>query len=123
MNNGLTYTRGTTYNLTHTYTAPTYLGATLIFTVKNVPNDSDETDLTNALFTPKHVTMSGSSFPQTTPITINPTDVAVTMQPGKYYYSVKVIDTEGEEFVVATGTFTLVAATTNETSYCKIQQP
>lgn len=114
MNPALTYPRGTTYNLTHNYTAPTYLGATLIFTVKNVPNDSDETDLTNALMAPKVITMSGSSFPQTTLITINPADVSLDMEPGKYYYSVKVIDTQGAEYIVASGVFTLVAFTTNE---------
>lgn len=116
MNPAITYTRGTTYNLTHTYTAPTYLGATLIFTVKTVQNDTDNTDLTNAVMTPKKITMTGSTFPQTTPITIHPTDVAVTMAPGKYFYSIKVIDTQGEEFIVASGTFNLEAVTTNETS-------
>jgi hypothetical protein len=114
MNPALTYPRGTTYNLTHNYTAPTYLGATLIFTVKNVPNDSDITDLTNALMTPKVITMSGSTFPQTTPIAINPGDVAVSEEPGKYYYSVKVIDTHGGEYIVASGPFNLTAFTTNE---------
>ncbi len=114
MNPALTYPRGTTYYLTHTYTAPTYLGATLLFVVKNVPNDSDETDLTNALMTPKVISMGGSSFPQTTLIRINPADVAVTKTPGKYYYSVKVIDTNGDEFIVASGVFNLTAFTTNE---------
>lgn len=114
MNPAITYTRGTTYNLTHTYTAPTYLGAKLIFTVKTVQNDTDITDLTNAVMTPKVITMSGSSFPQTTNIVINPADVAVTMEPGKYYYSIKVIDTQGEEYIVAQGRFDLVAYPTNE---------
>lgn len=114
MNPPIVYTRGTSYDLTHTYTAPTYLGATLIFTVKNVPNDSDETDLTNALMIPKVITMSGSSFPQTTPITINPADVEVSKLPGKYYYSVKIIDTQGKEYPAASGVFTLAAITTNE---------
>lgn len=116
MNPAITYTRGTTYGLTHTYTAPTYLGAILIFTVKTVPNDTDHTDLTNAVMTPKRVTMTGSTFPQTTSITINPNDVAVTTEPGKCYYSIKVIDTQGEEFIVVKGVFNLEATTTNETS-------
>jgi hypothetical protein len=116
MNPALEYTRGTTYFLTHTYTAPTYLGATLLFGVKSVPNDTDPTDSTNAIMTYKRISMTGSSFPQTTLIHINPTDVAVTVIPGKYYYTVKVFDTEGDEFVVAQGTFQLSASTVNETS-------
>lgn len=114
MNPNLTYTRGTTYNLTHTYTAPQYLGVTLIFTVKTVQNDTDITDLSNAVMTPKVIDMTGSSFPQTTLITINPADVAVTMDPGNYYYSIKIIDTHGEEFIVAQGRFALVAYPTND---------
>jgi hypothetical protein len=114
MNPALTYPRGTTYSLTHTYTAPQYLGVTLIFTVKTVKNDSDITDITNAIMTPKVITMSGSSFPQTTPITIDPGDVSVNTKPGKDYYSIKVIDTQGNEYIVASGVFNLTAFTTNE---------
>lgn len=113
----ITYTRGTTYNLTHTYAAPTYLGAHLIFTVKNTQYDTDETDTTNAIMTPKVLAMSGSTFPQTTAIVINPTDVAVSMAPSKkYYWSIKVFDTNGQQFLVAQGTFVLSASTTNETT-------
>ena len=102
--------------MTHNYTAPTYLGATLLFGVKSVPNDTDPTDSTNAIMTYKRITMSGSSFPQTTLIEINPNDVPVTVIPGKNYYTVKIIDTEGNEFVVAQGVFQLTASTVNETS-------
>jgi hypothetical protein len=112
----LTYTRGTTYYLTHTYTAPTYLGATLIFTVKTVQNDTDATDVTNAVLTPKKITMTGSTFPQTTQIKISPTDVPSTIAPGNYYYSIKVIDSNGDEYPCDSGQFTLKAITTNETS-------
>jgi len=114
MNPALTYTRGTSYAATHTYVAPVYLGATLLFTVKSVPNDTDITDTTNAIMTPKVITMSGSSFPQTTVIQINPADVSVDTEPGKYYYSIKVIDTAGKEYAAASGVFNLEAITTNE---------
>ena len=114
MNSDITYTRGTTYTVTHNYTAPQYLGATLIFTVKTVPNDTDETDLTNAVMTPKVISMHGSVFPQTTTFDINPADVPVTQQPGKDYYSIKVIDTNGDEYIVAQGVFNLKAYPTNE---------
>jgi hypothetical protein len=111
------YTRGTTYYLTHKYTAPTYLGATLLFVVKTLENDSDATDLTNAVMAPKRVTMTGSTFPQTTTIKILPADVAVTILPSdNYWYSIKVIDSNGDEYIVDSGNFTLNAETANETS-------
>jgi hypothetical protein len=112
----LTYTRGTTYYLTHTYTAPQYLGVTLIFTVKTAANDSDSTDVTNSIMTPKRISMTGSTFPQTTVIKINPADVASTVVPNNYYYSIKVIDSNGDEYPCDSGSFTLKAITTNETS-------
>ena len=117
MANTISYTRGTSYALTHTYTAPQYLGEYLIFTVKTVQNDTDNTDLTNAVMPPKVIAMSGSSFPQSTNISIAPTDVEVTMPPNnRYYWSIKVIDTSGAEYIAAQGTFALVAYTTNEMS-------
>jgi hypothetical protein len=117
MANTITYTRGTSYGLTHTYTAPQYLGEYLIFTVKTVQNDTDNTDLTNAVMPPKVIDMTGDAFPQSTGIVIMPTDVPVTTPPNnRYYWSIKVIDTSGAEYIVAQGTFALVAYTTNETS-------
>lgn len=117
MANKITYTRGTTYKITHTYTAPEFLGATLIFTAKDVPYDSDDTDTANAVVPPKSITMSGSTFPQTTVIEIEPADVALTILPDTdYSYSIKVIDTAGKEYIADSGQFILVATTTNETS-------
>ncbi len=113
MANKILYTRGTTYKLTHTYTAPTYLGVTLLFTVKNAKYDSDVTDVTNSIMTPKTLSMSGSTFPQTTTITINPSDIADTVVPATYYYSLKVIDSSGAEYKCDSGTFVLEGITTN----------
>lgn len=110
----ITYTRGTTYSLTHNYTGPA-LGATLYFVVKNVANDSDAADTANSLFAPKVVTMTGSTFPQTTAVTINPSDVALTKLPGTYYYSLKVKDVNGHEYLCDSGQFILEAVTVNET--------
>lgn len=72
----IVYTRGTTYYLTVNYTAPTYLGTKVFFTAKNTKYDSDATDATNAIFTPKTASMSGSSFPQSVTLKISPGDVA-----------------------------------------------
>lgn len=111
----LTYTRGTTYRITHSYTAPTYLGATLYFTVKTSEFNTDATDVSEAVMTPKTIVMSGSVFPQTTTITIAPTDVATSVEPGDYFYSIKVVDSNGDEYVVDSGQFILQAVTTNRT--------
>lgn len=110
----ITYNRGTTYRLTHKYTAPTYFGENLIFTVKTVENDDDATDTTNIIMTPKEVAMSGSSFPQTTEIVIDPPDVAVTVDPGTYFYSIKVFDSNGDEYIADSGKFILTAVPTND---------
>ena len=109
------YNRGTTYSLTHLYTAPIYFGSTLYFTVKNVEYDADTTDITNSIMTPKTATMTGSSFPQTTIVTILPTDIADTVPPQDYFYSLKVKDSTGAEYLADSGTFTLNASTTNRT--------
>lgn len=111
----ITYVRGTTYSITSNYTGPA-LGSTLKFTVKIVANDSDSSDTANAVLSPKSVAMSGSTFPQTTTITIAPTDVSLSKLPGNYFYSLKVIDSLGHEYVADSGQFVLQAITTNETS-------
>lgn len=109
------YNRGTTYAITHNYTGPS-LGATLFFTVKNVQDDSDNTDLTNALLTPKNIPMSGTAFPQQTIITIMPTDIPDTIDPGDYFYDIKVLDTSGNLYLCDSGTFSLIATPTNRTT-------
>lgn len=113
MNNSINYTRGTTYVISFTYTAPTYLGETLLFTVKDVPYDTDATDVSNSIMTPKTISMTGTSFPQTVEVPIAPTDVADTVNPGKYFYSAKVVDTNGGEYIIASGPFVLSATSTN----------
>lgn len=108
----ITYARGTTYSITHNYTGP-ILGATLYFTVKNVEFDTDGTDVSNSILTPKNLPMSGSTFPQTTTITIGPFDIADTVVPSDYFYDIKVLDTSGNVYLCDSGTFTLTASPTN----------
>lgn len=83
--------------------------------MKNLEYDDDVTDVTNSIMTPKTLTMSGSTFPQTTVVTILPTDIADSVIPNDYYYSLKVKDTTGAEYLADSGTFTLNASTTNRT--------
>lgn len=108
----IVYNRGTTYVVTHNYTGPV-IGVTLYFTVKTVEFDSDATDTATAVLTPKNVTMSGTTFPQQTIITITPTDVADTVDPGDYFYDIKVLDSSGSVYLCDSGTFTLNATPTN----------
>jgi hypothetical protein len=89
------------------------LGETLYFTVKNVEYDADNTDTTESLLTPKTITMTGSTFPQSTVITINPADIADTVDPGDYYYDIKVLDTNGDVYLCVSGSFVLTASPTN----------
>ena len=112
MNNKLTYPRTTTYTITHEYTGP-YLGTTLYFTVKSVQYNSDATDVTDSIMTPKNIPMTDTTFPQTTVITINPTDIADTVDPGNYFYDIKVLDTNGDVYLCTTGTFVLTASPNN----------
>lgn len=116
MNPKITYARGSSYAITHTYTAPTYLGSILYFVVKSVANDTDVSDTTNTIMPAKVISMTGSTFPQTTTITINPTDVPVSAPPGNYFYSIKVKDTTSKEYIcVLSAPFVLTASTVNET--------
>ena len=112
MNNELTYPRTTTFTITHEYTGP-HLGQTLYFTVKSVPFDADATDVSDSILTPKNIAMSGSTFPQTTVITINPADIADTVTPGNYFYDIKVLDTNADVYLCTSGQFVLTASPNN----------
>lgn len=109
----ITYDRGTTYTLTHIYQkngVNSSDGVTLFFTVKSVDNDTDATDSTAIL--QKNVSMSGA----TNTITILPTDIPVTQEEGKYFYDLKVKESETVTYKVDEGTFVLNASPTNRNS-------
>jgi len=106
--------RGTTYTIAVEYSrngVPTTLvGATVRFTVKTVEYDTSTTDATAVLI--KNVT-SGDSNGNAT-ITINPSDTA-TLEPGTYYYDVKVdVHSNGAEvYKINEGTIILDGSPTN----------
>jgi hypothetical protein len=109
----ITYERGTTYTITHTYQkngVDSTDGATLFFTVKSDQYDTSTDDSTAIV--KKTVTMSGA----TNTFTIDPTDVADTVDPGDYYYDMKVKETGGAIYGVDSGTFKLIAQPTNRES-------
>jgi hypothetical protein len=109
----IVYTRGTTYAVGITYSNTSGVaGAYALMTVKSSPGyDTDATD-SQSIIPPKEVTMVAGAAT----ITIQPSDVGLNTPPGNYYYSVKVIDTEDEEYVIDSGTFKLVVVSTNRTS-------
>jgi hypothetical protein len=109
----ITYERGTRATWTHKYLVngvAATTGTTLLFTVKKAANDTDATDTTAII--KKNITMSGS----TNVITILESDVAPTVAPGQYHYSIKVVDSVSGPLLADSGTFILNADTTNRTS-------
>lgn len=108
----ITYNRGTKQVMTHNYLIyglPATTGQTLLFTVKPVKYDADDTD-SAATTLKKTITMAGSA----NLITILASDIADTVKPGTYFYDIKIIDSvSGGPFLADSGTFNLVATPTN----------
>lgn len=107
------YIRSTTMAITHTYRKngeDSDAGQVLFFTVKADEYDSDETDASALI--KKNITMNGA----TNIITIEPTDISDSVEPGKYFYDLRVKEAGGNIYLVDSGTFTLVATPTNRES-------
>lgn len=106
VNRGTTYTIGIVYKKDG---APaTLVGATVRFTMKSSEYDSDTSD-TSALIK-KDIT-SGDSGGNAT-IVIAPADTA-TIDPGKYYYDIKVEEASGDIYKIDEGKVTLDGSPTN----------
>lgn len=111
--NQLDYERNTTYTITHTYNkngVPSSDGITLFFTAKTAQFDTNTSDATAIV--KKTVSMSGP----TTVFTINPEDVSDNVVAGKYFWDIKVKESDGPPKVIlpaASGTFNLMAHPTN----------
>jgi hypothetical protein len=109
----MTYVRSTTFKFTHTYQkngVNSSDGISLLFTVKPTEFDSDASDST-AILT-KTVAMTGA----TTVVTIDPTDIADTVAPGDYFFSIHIKESNGPPAVIypgISGTFKLVGDSTN----------
>lgn len=104
------YNRGTTMAITHTYQKngePSDAGETLFFTVKPDEFDTSANDSTATV--KKDVTMNGA----TNIITIEATDIDDTVEPGTYYYDVKVKENGGNIYLVDSGEFIINATPTN----------
>ena len=107
--------RGTTYTRTLNYSVngepASLVGATVRFTVKTSEYDSDATDSSAVIS--KDVTDGTEDGVAT--ITIEPSDTA-TLEPGKYFYDIKVQDSTGNIFKVDEGTIELDGSPTNRLS-------
>lgn len=107
----INYTRNTTLTFGVVYNnANDVPGETVMFTVKSVQFDDSATDATAILQKDASITDGAANF------TINPTDIADTIAPGKFFYDVKVLDTSGAIYMIDSGQFTLTAWPTNRES-------
>lgn len=109
INRGTTYTIGLTCQ--RNGQPATLVGATVRFTVKTSEYDSSTTDAT-AVIT-KNIT-NGTAGGQAT-ITLSPADTA-TLEPGKYFYDIKVQEAGGSIYKCVEGTITLDGSPTNRLS-------
>ena len=106
INRGTTYTIGIVYKKNGV--PETLVGATVRFTVKTVEWDDDMTDTSAVVI--KNITDGNSSGEAT--ITIEPADTD-TLDPGKYYYDIKVEQADGEIYKIDEGTIKLDGSPTN----------
>ena len=108
----LTVNRGTTYTIGVAYSkdgVPTTLvGATVRFTVKTEEFDDNVTD-SDALVK-KNITDGDSEGNAT--IIINPSDTS-TIEPGNYFYDIKVEEAGGDIYKIDEGKFKLDGSPTN----------
>ena len=106
INRGTTYTRTLNYKVDGV--ATTLVGATVRFTMKSSEYDSDATDTTAAI--KKNVTSGDANGVAN--IVLAPADTA-TLEPGTYYYDIKVEDAGLNVYKVDEGTITLDGSPTN----------
>lgn len=104
--------RGTTYTIGLVYerggVATSLVGATVRFTVKTAEWDTNMLDTDASIL--KNIT-DGTAEGEAT-ITIDPEDTA-ELTPGKYYYDIKVEQSNGEIYKVDEGTIKLDGSPTN----------
>lgn len=104
----INYNRGTTYTLNVNYSNTNGVsGSTAMFTVKGAQYDTDASD-TGAVFK-ADAAMTGNAAT----ITIPPTSIADTVNPGQLYYDVKVLDADSNIYLIDSGVFNLSASPTN----------
>jgi len=104
----ITYYRSTYFSIEVEVTPPDGLtAAEALFTVKADSYDDSATDTTAII--KKDVALTAN----TGTIEIDNTDVADTVEPGNYYYSIYIRMDNNDVYPFASGKFKLVATTTN----------
>lgn len=107
----ITYYRSTYYTIEVEVTPPDPLTAAMaLFTVKAEKFDDDSSDTTALV--KKTITLTGNKGT----IAIEEGDIADTVDPGTYYYSVHTVLSDGNVYPFASGKFVLKATTTNRES-------
>ena len=107
----ITYYRSTYYTIEVEVTPPDPLTATTaLFTVKSEKFDDDSLDTTALV--KKTVTLTGNKGT----IAIDEGDIADTVAPTTYYYSIHTVLSDGNVYPFASGKFVLRATTTNRES-------
>ena len=102
------YRRNTSKTITVNYNPLNGInGVKVFFTVKAEKYDTSATDATAII--KQDVTLTGN----TGVIDLNPSTVADTVEPGKYYFDISVLDAAGEIYSIDSGVFTLTAGVTN----------
>lgn len=107
----------TDYTITFNYlnsdnTARSLVGATVLFSLKDVPYDDDADD-SEALIT-KTVTSHTNAAGGITEIALSDTDTNLT--PMYYFYDIVVIESSGDRYRAKRGRFQIVAGVTNRSS-------
>lgn len=105
------YYRSTNYSFEATVTPPAGLSTTTgLFTIKTDPFDADATD-SDAI-----VKKTVSAVGNVCTFNIDPADISDSVEPGKLYYSIHMVMSDGKIYPFAAGTFNLKATTTNRES-------
>lgn len=117
----LTINRGTTYSITYQHfingVSASLVGATVYFTVKSAENDTSSLDATAII--KKDVTSHTDPTHGITTITLDPSATSYVngtsnyINPGRYYYDIKVKDATGNIYLTEKGRVNIAGSSTN----------
>lgn len=107
----ITYYRSTSYSFEATVIPPEGLSTTTgLFTIKSEPFDDSATDADAIL------KKTVSAVDDVCTFSIAPSDIPDSVEPGKLYYSIHMVMSDGNIYPFASGVFNLKATTTNRES-------
>jgi len=112
----INYNRGTSFSMDYQHfrngEAATLTGATIFFTVKETEYDDSADDSTAIV--QKTITSHDDAAAGLSSIELEPADIGVDVEPGKYYYDVKVKEADGKIYKMLEGRFVLDGSPTNK---------